>query len=192
MLMNFLKFALHSNSLFVQLVNWGDSVECIHSVATAGAFEHDSLSVAFEKRNWHSVSHGICTSARSGPMTTKSNLKNGEIANGKHCIHWELLNSPFQSTHPASKSFPGLSKQESSQGLTWLSFGTPKIGVVRHYPMDCFSMALCCTSSWIGPKRPYGHLAEARKNCPKWAKKLSLKTSEHSHCPYVHQIARIL
>ena len=94
MLMNFLKFALHSNSLFVQLVNWGDSVECIHSVATAGAFEHDSLSVAFEKRNWHSVSHGICTSARSGPMTTKSNLKNGEIANGKHCIHWELLNSP--------------------------------------------------------------------------------------------------
>ena len=49
MLMNFLKFALHSNSLFVQLVNWGDSVECIHSVATAGAFEHDSLSVAFEK-----------------------------------------------------------------------------------------------------------------------------------------------
>ena len=49
MLMNLLKFALHSNSLFVQLVNWGDSVECIHSVATAGAFEHDSLSVHLKK-----------------------------------------------------------------------------------------------------------------------------------------------
>ena len=147
MLMNFLKFALHSNSLFVQLVNWGDSVECIHSVATAGAFEHDSLSVAFEKRNWHSVSHGICTSARSGPMTTKSNLKNGEIANGKHCIHWELLNSP----------------PPNSRGGLWAGreFLQVENSCSHHPPYNCLSRARLNTT-WFAHKPKHERLNRRR------------------------------
>ena len=48
--------------------------------------------------------------------------------------------------------------------------------------MDCFLMALCCTSFWIGRKRPYAHSVAEGKNCPKWGKNFSPKTSERSRC----------
>jgi len=45
-------------------------------------------------------------------------LKNGENGNEYIAHIWELLNSPFQSIQPASKTSPRLSKQLSSQEPT--------------------------------------------------------------------------
>ena len=93
------------------------------------SFDGDSLSPAFENKMISKEFTRIALLQNLLSHDRELKLKIGENGNENLSNIWELLTSPFQSIQPVSKSPPGLSKQLSSQELTWQSFDTPKIGV---------------------------------------------------------------
>ena len=115
--MNFLSSHFIIFDFLSSFVNWGDSKECVHSVANRRSFDDDSLSSAYGKKIDFQNFTRIALLQNFGPMTElKLNMAKTEMKTLQ--TFWELLNSPFQSTQPASKSSPGLSKPLSSQELT--------------------------------------------------------------------------
>ena len=71
--MNFLSSHFIIFDFLPSFVNWGDSKECVHSVANRRSFDDDSLSSAYGKKFDFQNFTRIALLQNFGPMTVNSN-----------------------------------------------------------------------------------------------------------------------
>ena len=91
--MNFLSSHFIIFDFLSSFVNWGDSKECVHSVANRRSFDDDSLSSAYGKNFDFQNFTRIALLQNFGPMTElKLNMAKTEMKTLQ--TFWELLNSP--------------------------------------------------------------------------------------------------